>query len=148
MTNVHMYYILNWFIPSIFLLSTLILFMENSTGLKILHSFLYRKYINHIYLLYFLLYPFLLLVPSLFFILVFHCLGVCLLLSGVFALALYLYRYCAQVEVTPSTALCHSFLPNPVLTVFSVFHYVLFLHRCDTFHYYLLYLSFLLFFLL
>jgi hypothetical protein len=54
--HVYMYYIQNWFIPSIFFhfyLSPLLMVIW--TGLKILYSFLYRKYINHIHLLYFLL---------------------------------------------------------------------------------------------
>jgi hypothetical protein len=50
--HVCMYYYLNWFIPSIFLLSSLV---SPSYGdfkrLKILYSFLHMKYINHVHLL-------------------------------------------------------------------------------------------------
>jgi hypothetical protein len=46
--HVYMYYNSNWFISSISFLSS---------GLKILYSFLYRKYINHVHLLNFLLLP-------------------------------------------------------------------------------------------
>jgi hypothetical protein len=48
----------NWFIPSVFspfYISPLL--MVTSTGLQILYPFLYRKYINHIHLLNFLLLP-------------------------------------------------------------------------------------------
>jgi hypothetical protein len=49
--HVCMYYNPNWFISSIFLLSTLVLFLWWSPCLKILYSFLYREYINYIHLL-------------------------------------------------------------------------------------------------
>jgi hypothetical protein len=55
--HVYAYCNLNWFISPIFLLSTLALLMVISTGLKILYSFLYRNYINHIHHLNFLLLP-------------------------------------------------------------------------------------------
>jgi hypothetical protein len=53
--HVYMYYNLNGFIASIFLLSTLVSFlMVISIGLKILKSFLCKEYINHIHFLNFL----------------------------------------------------------------------------------------------
>jgi hypothetical protein len=55
--HVYMYYNLNWLIPSIFLLSTLVPSYGDFTDLKVLYSFLYRQYINHIHLLNFLLLP-------------------------------------------------------------------------------------------
>jgi hypothetical protein len=54
--HVYMYYNLIWFISSIFLLSTLVLFLlVVLTCLKFLHSFLYRECINHIHLNFLLL---------------------------------------------------------------------------------------------
>jgi hypothetical protein len=56
--HVYLYYNLNQLISSIFLLSNLSpLLMVISTGLKILYSYLYGKYINYIHLLNFLLLP-------------------------------------------------------------------------------------------
>jgi hypothetical protein len=55
--HVYMYYNPNCFIPSVFLLSTLIPFLWISAGLKILYSFFYRKYINHTHLHNFLFLP-------------------------------------------------------------------------------------------
>jgi hypothetical protein len=55
---IYMYYNPNCFISSLFLLFTLVpLLWMVSTGLKILYSFWYRQYINHIHLLSFLLLP-------------------------------------------------------------------------------------------
>jgi hypothetical protein len=54
-----MYYNPNWFISSIFLHSTLVLFLWwFQPVLRILYSFLCRDYINHINLLSFLLLPY------------------------------------------------------------------------------------------
>jgi hypothetical protein len=51
------YYKMNGFISSIFLLSTLISSYSDPNSFKILYSFLYREYINHSHLLnFFLLY--------------------------------------------------------------------------------------------
>jgi hypothetical protein len=47
--NEYVYYSMNWFIPSIFLLLHYSPSMMISTSLKILYSFLCRKYINHIH---------------------------------------------------------------------------------------------------
>jgi hypothetical protein len=53
--HVYMYYDSNWLIASLF--CSFYLSPPLSTGLKTLYSFLYRKYINHIHLLNFLLLP-------------------------------------------------------------------------------------------
>jgi hypothetical protein len=55
-SNVYMYYNPNWFMSSIFLHSTFL--MVVSTSLRILYSFLDRKYINSIHLLSFLPLPY------------------------------------------------------------------------------------------
>jgi hypothetical protein len=62
-----------------------------SAGLKNLYAFLYRKYINNIYLLYPLLPVSVPLLVWPVFILVLHSLGVCLLFSGIFVLVLYMH---------------------------------------------------------
>jgi hypothetical protein len=104
------------------------------------HSFLYRKYITHIHLLYFVLLPFHPIsalpsawpvshsCPSLFRCRVILQWDFCLDIIPVLALCLSL------------TSLHYTFLPlSPILccsTVFSMFLCVLFLHRCDVLHYY------------
>jgi hypothetical protein len=56
--HVELYYNTNWFISSIFILNTFRPFlMVISTSFKILYSFLYREYINHIHLLASFFYP-------------------------------------------------------------------------------------------
>jgi hypothetical protein len=50
-----MYYIPNWFLPSFFSFLSLSHLMVISSKLNILYSFLYRKYINHIHLIFLLL---------------------------------------------------------------------------------------------
>jgi hypothetical protein len=57
--HVYVYYNPNWFISSIFFSFYLSSFlMVVSASLKILYSFLYREYINHIHVLSFLLLPY------------------------------------------------------------------------------------------
>jgi hypothetical protein len=88
-----MYYTPNWFIPSVILLSTLVLLMVISTDLNVPYLDLYRKYINHINFLYFLHLPSrshcVLSYHDLSYVLVLRCLGVCSLFSSFFALVFY-----------------------------------------------------------
>jgi hypothetical protein len=56
--HVSMYYSLIWFSSSFFFFYLSHFRMVVSTSLKILYSFLYRKYITHIHLLISLLLPF------------------------------------------------------------------------------------------
>jgi hypothetical protein len=109
----YMYYTSNWFIPSIFLLSALVpFFMVISSSLNVLYSFLYRKYINYIHLLYILLLPCLShQFPPLSVAL--HCLGVCCSMG--FLPWYFTYKYIKLESIYPlSTVLPYPF-PHPVL---------------------------------
>jgi hypothetical protein len=129
---------------SLFYLSPLLIVIW--TGLKIyIHSCIRSTSTIFTFLPCFTI-PLLLVTPSycdLFFILVLCCLGVCSCL-----LELLPWYYTCTCIVIKSMQPLSTALPCPttnlVLTVFSMFPCVLFLHRCDILNYYSL--SFLLFF--
>jgi hypothetical protein len=112
--------------------------MVISTGLKILYSFLYRKIINHIHFLYFLLLPSTISDLCLVWYIFQSCLlvSICSLFPGIFALLLYLYMNCTEIKVTPLH--CTS-LPFFLYLVFNSFLHVslcLVPDRCDVVHNY------------
>jgi hypothetical protein len=53
-----------------------------------------------------------------------------------FALAFHPWMYCTLIRLTPSITLPYPFHNSHYPTVFSAFHYAIFLYRCNVFLYY------------